>query len=133
MDLRIKVKDFELDIKNVDVIRFEKTLHAIFAYLDGGKSPFTETYRNTFVDERVINGKNRKTSYVEPIDGVRTYVNGTKEYKCSYNCTCGNRGIRYIHIGAPITTCHKCKGQLTVFPAAENEAHDEEFNYFVAY
>ena len=72
-------------------------------------------------------------NYITPIEGVRTHNNGLKEYKCAYKCNCGNEGVRYIDINADRTACHKCKCELDVYPATINDAHDEDFNYFVAY
>lgn len=95
----------------------------------------------TYID-RLIELEGHKSSkqakrinknYIVPVEGVRKHTNGLKEYRCAYTCGCGNEGIRYIHIDADRTSCHKCKSELTVHPSTENEAHDQDFNYFIAY
>lgn len=78
--------------------------------------------------------KSTKTpsNYAPVVNGVRE-IKGTKLYQCAYRCTCGNKGKRFVDENATVTTCHKCEQTLSVVPATENDAHDEEFNYFVAY
>ena len=129
MNLRIKTDEFEIEIVNTDLTRFEKILLATFAHMEG--QSFNEVYTNTIVD--VPPTFSKKANYVEAINGVRSHPNGIKEYKCLYNCSCGNTGYRYVNEDAAITTCHKCKTVLYVQPATKNDAHDEDFNYFVAY
>ena len=130
MNLRIKANEFEIEINNIDAIRFEKTLLATFAILDGGEK-FIETYKTTTVDPTTMNSKAKH--YIEAVDGVRHHPNGIKEYKCKYNCSCGHQGHRFVHEDAETTTCHKCKATLFIQPSTANEAHDEDYNYFVAY
>ena len=130
MNLRIKCGELEIELNNTDVIRFEKTLMATFAILEGGEQ-FIETYKNTIVDPKTMNSKAKH--YIEAVDGVREHPNGVKEYQCEYNCSCGNRGKRFIHEDAETTTCHKCRGILKVQPSTDNDLHDEDYNYFVAY
>ena len=72
------------------------------------------------------------TNFVEPVNGVRV-VNGTKLYKCAYKCECGDIGRRYVKEDDRTTSCHKCKKELTIYPSTKNDAHDEQFNYFIAY
>ena len=72
------------------------------------------------------------SNFVPVVDGIRE-VNGTKLYQTKYKCECGNEGVRYVKEDAESTTCHKCKKELEIYPATENDAHDEEFNYFTAY
>ena len=128
MNLKIRTSVFELELTNTDVTRIEKTLMAAFAFING--ESFSDAYFETPAEERPVNSKR---NYIEAINGVREHANGTKEYRCTYSCSCGNSGTRYIHEDAETTTCHKCRSELAVFPAADNEAHDEECNYFLAY
>ena len=142
MNLTLKTTEFELELTYAEQEHIEPTLLAIMATLKGAS--FLETYYQVQKDieerktaEKVDNGvkncdRNGVKNYIEPVEGVRTHENGVKEYKCSYSCTCGNKGIRYIHEDSDTTTCHKCKGELSVFPSTQNDAHDEEFNYFLA-
>lgn len=69
----------------------------------------------------------------EPVvNGIRE-VNGVKLYRCSYQCECGDIGRRYVKEDAETTNCHKCNKEMKLYPATDNEAHDENFNYFRAY
>jgi hypothetical protein len=116
MELKIKTEQFELFINNAD----KQTLTAIFDFMKNAvlPKPFFEKYNK---------------NYIEPVNGIRTHENGTKEYKCSYKCKCGKEGVRYVHEDADRTACHRCKSELTIYPSSMNDAHDDEFNYFVAY
>ena len=128
MNLKLEYNGLKLEIVNGDIEQVAKTIVSTFAFFESGS--FVETYQNISVERRPVKSAR---NFVEPINGVRTHENGTKEYKCSYSCTCGHKGVRYIHEDANKTTCHKCKSELDVVPATENDAHDEDFNYFLAY
>lgn len=73
------------------------------------------------------------SNFAPVVNGVRE-VNDTKLYQCSYRCpNCNDVGRRYVKEDAETTTCHKCNEELTIYPATDDDAHDDEFNYFVAY
>lgn len=127
MNLKVKTQNIELEITNGDVNRVERALVAIFQYLEGGS--FAETFETTEAELRPVNSKR---NFTPTIDGIKEF-NGEKHYQCSYHCPCGDRGVRFLKEDASVTTCHKCKTTLNVIPASENEAHDKDFNYFIAY
>lgn len=127
MNLKVDINGIKLEIQNGDLNRVEKTLLALFAHVEGGS--FCETYNATHSEERPV-GSHR--NYVETVDGVKE-LNGTKLYQCAYRCSCGNSGKRFVKEDATTTTCHKCNSELSVVPSTDDDAHDEEFNYFIAY
>lgn len=125
MNLYIKAKGFELVLEQADAGRTEKAILGSFAYL-GIELDGIE------VEEKPTNSK---STFTEPINGVRI-VNGQNMYQTAYRCSsCNNVGRRYIYKHATFTKCHKCKTELKVMKAIDSEElqHDDEFNYFVAY
>ena len=155
MNIRFKVSDFEFEMQNVDVTRVDRALNGLFLLIANGAlidsvhvnndnaemiperitslATFLQAYNEDFpgVEERPVNSKR---NFVEAVNGVRE-VNGTKLYQCSYQCSCGNKGKRYIKVDAERATCHKCNADLDVQRAVNSKElmHDDEFNYFVAY
>lgn len=91
-----------------------------------------ETKHKDYTGAKRTDSKRTFSNFIPVVNGVRE-VNGTKLYQTKYKCECGNEGVRYVEEVAESTTCHKCERELMLYPAAENEAHDEEFNYFTAY
>ena len=146
MNLKLKTNEFEIELTHADHKHIEPALLAIMSALNGPN--FIETYYQVQKDveelkalkqankclKNDVEKNDNKTvkNYIEPVDGVRTHENGVKEYKCSYSCTCGHSGVRYVHEDAETTTCHKCKTELTLMAATLNDAHDKDFNYFLA-
>ena len=76
--------------------------------------------------------KKKPKNFAKSINGVKV-INGINHYKTKYKCDCGYSGNRYVTEEAEKTSCHKCNNDLYLAPAHENEAHDEDFNYFIAY
>lgn len=139
MHLKIKKGDFEIEALNVDSETFERVLVSVMNHIEG--KSFSNTYgsvkkRQQGIEEQPVvkSSKEGKGNYIKPIDGVRTFPDGRQEYQCSYKCTCGHSGIRYIADDdiSGKTKCHKCNTELAVIPATLNDAHDEDFNYFLA-
>lgn len=91
-----------------------------------------ETKRTDYTGAKRTDSKRTFSNFIPVVNGVRE-VNGTKLYQTKYKCECGNEGVRYVEEFAESTTCHKCEKELMLYPATENEAHDEDFNYFTTY
>ena len=148
MNLSFKTKDFELELTYSEGEQVETTLITLMTCLTG--STFIETYKqvSNYLEERKDAHKAKsdelerirlerkaekaKAKEIEAVNGVKTYENGKKAYKCSYFCTCGHKGVRYVHEDATSTYCHSCNSELTLTPSTLNEAHDQDFNYFLA-
>ena len=127
MNLKFEYNGLKLEIQNGDLVRVEKTIAALFAFVEGG--PFVDVYNETEVEERPVNSKR---NYTKAVEGVKEFEWG-KTYQCTYSCGCGNNGIRFVKEDAVITYCHRCDQVLNLAPAAEDAAHDKDYNYFIAY
>lgn len=127
MNLKVDINGIKLEIQNGDLNRVEKTLLALFAHVEGGS--FCETYNATESEERPVKSFR---NHVPTVEGVKIFGDD-KLYQCAYSCSCGNQGRRYIKEDANTTTCHKCNSVMNVVPSTDDAAHDDEFNYFIAY
>lgn len=145
MNISIETKDFKFEAAHFDRKDLDKIIVSVFQYVEGGS--FVKKYANQIKSEESVKvallGKTEKRTdatprlvenYITPVNGVRTHNNGGQTFKCSYSCTCGHTGVRYVDKAALVTSCHKCKTELGVFPAtSKTGVPDDEDNYFVAY
>ena len=129
MNLEIEVPGLRIKLEYTDKKHVDRTVLAVMQYVQG--KSFNDVYdvAQTYVEKTTPNTPKK---FVAEVNGIKHYPSGEKGYKCSYSCTCGNKGIRYVKEDANETECHKCKTKLTLMPAHENEAHDDDYNYFLA-
>ena len=127
MNLKFKNKDMELELTNSTPEVIQKTLLALMESMDNLK--FKESFGEIIVKEKK---KRMFSNHVSTVEGKKE-LNGVTLYQCAYHCSCGNQGKRFVKEDASVTTCHKCSATMPLQPAATNEAHDEEYNYFIAY
>lgn len=72
-------------------------------------------------------------NYIPVVNGIRK-IHNIETYQCAYLCpNCGHDGRRFINGDINVIFCHRCNEGMNVYPATDNDAHDENFNYFVAY
>ena len=126
MNLKVEMNGIKLEIQNGDLNRVEKTLIALFAFAEGGS--FVDSY-GSVEEERPVNSKR---NHVPTVNGIKMFGDDT-HYQCAYSCSCGHTGNRFIKEDATVTNCHKCNTALQIVPSTDDAAHDEQFNYFIAY
>lgn len=129
MNLEIEVPGLKLKLEYIDKKQMDRTILAVLNFAKGGS--FEEVYQATNKVEEPQEKKPK--NYTPHVNGIKTYSNGKVAYKCSYNCGCGNRGERFIAGDEEHVHCHECNGKLMVSPSTLNDAHDEDYNYFLAY
>lgn len=127
MNLKIDKSGFKLEIQNGDGFLVERCMVAAFAFLEG--ESFVAKYESLPVKD---NSKEQSNAFQAAIKGIKIF-NGVNHYQCSYKCLCGNGGKRFVKKDAADTTCHSCGALLNIVPAVEGKAHDDDYNYYIAY
>ena len=132
MNLTIAKGDFKIEVDYIDKKDFKEVLISAFNYIEKGS--FIDKYESFQATNKVEEPKEKKVKNFTPeVNGIKDYGNGKLGYKCAYRCGCGHKGVRHIVGDEEHVHCHECNEKLLVSPATLNDAHDEEFNYFVAY
>ena len=136
--LRIKVQNTTKDHANnllLAAIQFVHGKEFKLPYDLGQVIPITPATVEEIIpdDMEKINPIEKDRKKVKAVEGVKDYGNGELAYQCFYRCGCGYKGYRYIKGYEEAVHCHKCNEKLAVTEATPNEAHDEEFNYYLAF
>ena len=137
MNLEIEINGLKIKLQYADQKQIDRTILASMAYAAGGD--FAEVYQ--VPDNKQIQtqeptaepGEKKRKSIISDENGVRVYKNGKTAYKCNYRCMCGHHGIRYIGDDETFVYCHECNQTLNTMPSTVDQAHDENYNYFLAY
>lgn len=128
MNVEIEINDLKIKVQYTDKKHVDKLILAAVNYMNGGS--FEEVY--SFVEKPKEQPKKEK-KFIPEVDGVKTFKDGSQGFKTKYFCTCGHDGIKYAQLDDDYITCHSCNTKLNLSPVASDEAHDEDFNYFLAY
>lgn len=132
MNLEIEVPGLKIKLEYAEKKHIDRTISAVMHYVQGGK--FTDVYDVAQNYVEMENLKPSKRRVTQEVDGVKTYPDGKTKYKCSYNCSsCNHKGVRWILTLEDPVHCHNCNQKLKVDTSTPNDAHDEEFNYYLAY
>ena len=139
MNVEITVKGITIKVQSTDRKHADKLILAAIDYENG--LDFKESYLNGLeanYDRPKVKGETKQQTknlrnFVPEVNGVKTYANGAMQYKCSYYCGCGNKGVRWLDGDEKTVKCHECKTALNVTAAHPSEAHDHEYFYFTAY
>ena len=145
MNLKIEMPDFKLEMQNSDARRVEIVLQMISAALTGAAislKPDNNEQIPAEIMEKVEAARpvNSKRNHIKTVNGMRTYPSGHTQYQCSYDCTCGKKGVRYIDKGTETITCHghDCDYEMWVVGATDLKSldgvplPDMQDNYYLA-
>jgi len=132
MNLEIEIPGLKLKLEFAEKKQVDRAINAVMHYAQGGK--FTDVYDVAQNYVEMENLKPSKRRVTQEVNGVKTYPDGSVKYKCSYNCSsCNHKGVRWIEALGDSVHCHNCNQKLKVDTSTPNDAHDEEFNYYLAY
>lgn len=125
MNIKFKNERMELEVVNLSDVMGEKLITVLMS----------EEYGKDFGE--IFKVVDPVTNRVEVIDGIKI-IDGINRYQCSYSCSCGNSGKRYIKEEVKAIHCHKCNTLLDVVPAVENKINNDlmpndDLDYFIAY
>lgn len=130
MNVEIEVPGLRIKLEFTDKKHIDRTVLAVMEYAKGGSFKNVYDVAQTYTTRDY---SEKKSTFIPEINGVKTYEDGTKGYKCRYECGCGNNGTRYIKEDEVYCKCHKCKSHLTVQASTPDELHNEDYDYFLAY
>ena len=132
MNVEVEALGFKVKLEYADKKQVDRLIVAMAKYAEGGS--FTDHYDVAQSYVQMENKPPSKRRVTEEVDGVKHFPDGKVKYKCSYNCSsCNNKGVRWIEGSEDSVHCHNCNESLIVGPSTLNDAHDEDFNYFIAY
>jgi len=135
MNVEIEVEGLKIKVHNTTKDHVNNLLLAAIQFVNGKEFKLPYDLQTTEIipdDMNKINPIEKDRTKVKAIQGVKDYGNGELAYQCFYRCGCGYKGYRYIKGFEESVRCHKCNEKLAVTESTPNEAHDEEFNYYIA-
>ena len=129
MNLEIEVPGLRIKLEYAEKQQVDRLINSVMNYTQGGS--FTDVYdvAQQFVKKKKEGPKN----FIPEVNGVKDYGDGKLGYRTPYSCICGHKGIRYPTLEETFVHCHSCNTKLDMVPASKNDAHDKDFNYFLAY
>lgn len=136
MNVEIEVDGLKIKVQNTTKEHANNLLLTAIQFVHGKefKPPYDLATQEIIPDDiHKINEIEKDRRKVKAVNGIKNYGNGELAYQCSYRCECGYVGYRYIKGVEEHVNCHKCNAKLKVTESTPNDAHDEEFNYFLAY
>ena len=133
MNVEITVKGITIKVQSTDRKHVDNLILAAINFENGGK--FEDVYEvKKKAEQKVVSDEPKKPKNFTPeINGVKDYGNGRLGYRCFYRCPCGHKGVRYPTEDENHVHCHECNEKLNMTSATQDEAHDKDYNYFVAY
>jgi hypothetical protein len=105
------------------------------------KLPMIDSNRSEIVSvgekfQAALNKKEGEPEFYKT--GIKVDDDGTKRYKCRYNCHCGAKGNHYIPLKTVEVNCHECGQPLKValatgeVDASRVPVRDSFGNYYIA-
>lgn len=136
MNVEIEVQGLKIKVQNTTKEHANNLLLAAIQFAHGKefKLPY-DLGTEEIIPENITktNDIEKDRRKVKAVNGIKDYGNGELAYQCHYKCGCSYSGYRYIKGIEEHVYCHKCNSKLKVTESTLNNAHDSDFNYYLAY